>query len=252
MPHSETRSIATVLIVSPDAMACRQISDVLQEHALSVEVFGDPSIALHYLSQRKFEAVVVDSTLEDQATAFFRQIRGSALNRTAVAFALTRGSQETTAALRDGFSFVLERPLTTESISHTLKVAYGMIVRERRRYFRYPVSVPAVLSRKNAPEVFARTVNVSENGLSLRASVPLPPGSEGTVQFTLPEPPLQITAESKVCWNDGEGCAGLVFLFFPSDQASQLQAWLAQKLEEQLPQLVTEKFRPSTLPDRNN
>jgi CheY-like chemotaxis protein len=246
MAKSETRSVGTVLIVSRDSIASRQISDVLQEHALSVEVSDEPSIAAHYLSHRKFEAVVVDSALEDQAMACFRQIRGSPLNRTAVAFALTRGSQETAAALRNGFSFVLERPLTPESIGHTLKVAYGLIVRERRRYFRYPVVVPAVLSRKNDAEVFGRTVNVSENGMALNASVPLAPGSEGTVQFTLPEPSLQITAESKVCWNNEEGQAGLLFLFLPSDQASQLQAWLARKLEEQLPQLVAEKFRSST------
>jgi hypothetical protein len=219
---------------------------------LSVEVSVAPTIALHHLSHRKFEAVVVDSALEDQAATLFRQLRASPTNRTAVAFALTRGSQETAFALRQGFSFVLERPLTPESISHTLKVAYGMIVRERRRYFRYPVVVPAVLSRKNAAEVFGRTVNVSENGMALSASVPLVPGSEGTVQFTLPDPSLQITAESKVCWNNEKGHAGLVFLFLPSNQASHLQAWLAQKLEEQLPQLVAEKFRSSTLPDPNN
>jgi hypothetical protein len=251
MGQSETRNVATVLIASRDALASRQISDVMQEHALAVEVSVDPSLAGHRLSHHKFEAVVVDSALEDQAIACYRQLRASSLNRTAVTFALTRSSQETAAALRQGFSFVLERPLTPESISHTLKVAYGLIVRERRRYFRYPVAVPAVLSRKGAPEVFGRTVNVSENGMALIASVPLPPGSEGTVQFTLPEPPLQITADSKVCWNDEKGQAGLLFLFLPSDLASHLQSWLAQKLEEQLPQLVAEKFRPSNLPNRS-
>lgn len=252
MGQSESRNVASVLIVSRDAIASHQISDILQEHALSVELSADPSIAGHRVSHHKFEAVVVDSALEDQAIVCHRQIRASSLNRTAVTFALTRGSQETAAALRQGFSFVLERPLTPESISHTLKVAYGLIVRERRRYFRYPVAVPAVLSRKGAPEVFGSTVNVSENGMALSTSMPLPPGSEGTVQFTLPEPSLRITAESKVCWNDEKGHAGLLFLFLPSDQASHLQAWLSQKLEEQLPQLVAEKFRSSSLPHRSS
>jgi hypothetical protein len=37
----------------------------------------------------------------------------------------------------------------------------------------------------------------------------------------------------------------LSFLFLPFDLASELQAWLAQKLEEQLPPRVVEKFRQS-------
>ncbi|HXZ34321.1 MAG TPA: PilZ domain-containing protein [Terriglobales bacterium] len=245
MDDSETRAIATVLIVSPDSIATSQISDVLREHALSVESSDNPSIALHRLQQQKFEAVVVDAALENEAIACLQHTRASPNNRTAVTFALTRSSDDTAAALRHGFSFIFERPLTPESISHTLKVAYGLIVRERRRHFRYPVVVPAVLTRKNTPEVFACTVNISENGVALNSSVALERGSQGTVQFTLPDPSLQITAECKVCWNNQKGFAGLQFLFLPSDLASHLQAWLAQKLEEQLPQLVFEKFRPS-------
>jgi hypothetical protein len=145
--------------------------------------------------------------------------------------------------LKQGFGFVLQRPLTPESIGHTLKVAYGLIVRERRRYFRYPVAVPVVLSRKAAPEVFGRTVNISERGMAVSTSTPLAPESEATVQFTLPDPSLQITADSKVCWNNEKGDSGLSFVFLPFDLASELQAWLAHKLEEQFPPSVAEKFR---------
>jgi hypothetical protein len=53
-------------------------------------------------------------------------------NRTAVTFAITSSSAETTHALKASSSFVLERPLTLDSIRHTLKAAYGLIVRERR------------------------------------------------------------------------------------------------------------------------
>jgi hypothetical protein len=41
--------------------------------------------------------------------------------------------------------------------------------------------------------------------MALRTLTPLALGSEATVEFTLPEPLLQITAESKVCWNKREG-----------------------------------------------
>lgn len=241
MIRSQTQSVGTVLIVSRDDRASQQISDVLQEHALLPEISVDISAALDRLARHKYEALVIDLALAGQT--FLEQIRTSASNRTAVTFAVTSSGDDTAGALKRGFNFVLERPLSPESISHTLKVAYGLIVRERRRYFRYPVSVPAVLNRKGASEVYGRTINVSERGMALRASIPLPPGSEGTAQFTLPDPPLAITAESKVCWSNEKGEAGLSFLFLPYEMASDLQSWLAQKLEEEIPQLVADKFR---------
>jgi len=52
-------------------------------------------------------------------------------------------------ALKLGSSFALERPITFDSLRNTLQAAYGMIVRERRRYFRYPISVPAAVSKRS-------------------------------------------------------------------------------------------------------
>ena len=91
-------------------------------------------------------------------------------NRTAVAFAITSSSVETAYALKAGSSFALDRPLTFESLRHTLQAAYGMIVRERRCYFRYPISVPAAASKKGELEIFGETVNVSERGVAFSGS----------------------------------------------------------------------------------
>ena len=245
MYRTASHNVGTVLIISRDDATNRLISDVLAEHALSAETSVDMSSALDRLSRRKYEALVVDLSLGRRAEACQAQIRSSASNRTAITFALTSSEDDTADALKQGFNFVLERPLTSESIRHTLKVAYGLIVRERRRYFRFPVSVPAVLNRRGTGEVYGRTMNISERGMALRTSTPLPPGSEGTAQFTLPDPPLAITAESRVCWSNGKGEVGLSFLFLPFDMASELQSWLAQKLEQELPQLVADKFRQS-------
>jgi hypothetical protein len=70
------------------------------------------------------------------------------------------------------------------------------------------------------------------------------------MQFTLTNPQLAITAECnvccKVCWTNDRGQSGLSFLLMPSNLSSELQAWLAQGLEEQLPDLVTPRFQPCT------
>ena len=240
---SAAKLIGTALIVSEDAVGVRQLAEAMQDLALSVEVCTGVSDALDRVNHTKLEAVVVDFSLGDQAMQLLQQVRDSASNRTAVTFAVTSSSAETGDALRAGSSFALERPLTPDSIRHTLNAAYGLIVRERRRYFRHPVSVPAVASKKGEPEIFGRTVNISERGMALRSATPLTPGAEVTVQFTLPKPHLAVTAECKVCWSNDKGQSGLSYMFLPSNLSSGLQAWLARRLEEQLPDPVTRRFQ---------
>ena len=72
-------------------------------------------------------------------------------------------------------------------------------------------------------------MNVSERGVAFSGSTTLVPGVEVTIQFTLTNPQLALTAECKVCWTNDRGQSGLSFLFLPSNLSSELQAWLARK-----------------------
>ena len=241
---SHLKLIGTALIVSEDAVVTRQLTEAMQELALSVEVCVKVSSdVLDRVNRSKLEVAVIDFSLGSQATLFLQQVRGSASNRTAITFAITSSSAETAYVLKAGSSFALEKPLTPDSIRHTLKAAYGLIIRERRRYFRYPISVPATASRKGESEIFGRTVNISERGVALSTSAPLMPGTEVTIQFTLTNPQLAVTADCKVCWHNDKGQSGLLFLFLSSNLSSELQAWLARRLEEQLPDPVTQRFQ---------
>jgi CheY-like chemotaxis protein len=242
MTQYDSQKVGRVLIVSRDFVASRYIGDSMQQNGLSVENSVDLSAASERLSRRKFEAIVVDLSFGHSAVYFMQQIRNSPSNRTVVTFAITNDQEDISLALKHGFSFVLERPLTAESIANTLKVAYGMIVRERRRYFRHPTVVPAVLQRKEASEVYVRTINVSEGGIAINTLIPLAVGLQVNIEFTLRDPKLMIKADGKVCWQNANGDAGLAFGFIPFDMASGLQQWLSLKLELQLPSHLAEKF----------
>jgi ActR/RegA family two-component response regulator len=243
---SNAKLTGTALIISEDAVASRYLAEVMQELALSVEVCIKVSDALDRVKHSKLEVCVIDFLLGSQATRFLEQVRASASNRTAVTFAITSSSSETAQVLKIGSSFALERPLSLDSIRHTFNAAYGLIVRERRRYFRCPISVPAAASGKGESEVFGKTVNVSERGMAISTSTPLMPGAEVRMQFTLTNPQLAITAECKVCWRNNKGESGLSFLFLPSNLSSELRAWLGRRLEQQVPDRVTRRFQSPT------
>ena len=235
--------VGRVLLVSNDAITIKQLSESMQRFALSPERCPDVSSALERLNRTKFEAVIVDLRLGSQAGAVVEGARQSPSNEHAVVFTVSDGEVEAAEAFKAGSTFVLRRPLSAASIDLSLKAAYGLIVRERRRYFRCPVEVPVAFLTTAMQTVHGRSVNISEGGMSVAAAAPLRPGDQARLQFTLPGDEFQFVLESTVCWAK-EGRLGLQFL--SPHQTSRLQEWLSCRLEESMPQSVRNKF--STLP----
>jgi len=239
--NASAPTVAGVLIVSNDKVTIAQLNQSMAKLAMSPEICAEIPTALGLLNSRKFEAVTVDFKLGAQANAIIEKIRLSPSNRTAVIFAISDSDAETAAAYKAGSNFVLRRPLTPDSIDRNMKVAYGLIVRERRRYFRCPVEIPALISRPDA-EIRGKTVNISEGGIAISTAVPLGPGINVQVEFTLPGHQPRFVVGAAVCWCK-DTYLGLQFTSLSPQVSSELQEWLARRLEESLPSSVTDKFR---------
>ncbi|HEV8047042.1 MAG TPA: PilZ domain-containing protein [Terriglobales bacterium] len=239
--NASAPTVAGVLIVSNDKVTIAQLNQSMAKLAMSPEICAEIPTALGLLNSRKFEAVTVDFKLGAQANAIIEKIRLSPSNRTAVIFAISDSDAETAAAYKAGSNFVLRRPLTPDSIDRNMKVAYGLIVRERRRYFRCPVEIPALISRPDA-EIRGKTVNISEGGIAISTAVPLGPGINVQVEFTLPGHQSRFVVGAAVCWCK-DTYLGLQFTSLSPQVSSELQEWLARRLEESLPSSVTDKFR---------
>jgi ActR/RegA family two-component response regulator len=233
-------SIAGVLVVSNDAVTIAQLNESMGKLAMSSEICPEVPTALGLLNSQKFEAVMVDFKL-GQAQAIIEKIRLSPSNRTAVIFAISDSDAETATAYKTGSNFVLRRPLSPSSIDRNMRVAYGLIVRERRRYFRCPVETPAIISKPDA-EIRGQTVNISEGGIAISTSVPLGPGIKVQVEFTLPGNKSRFVVGAAVCWCK-DTYLGLQFTSLSPEVSTELQEWLARRLEESLPSSVTDKFR---------
>lgn len=232
-------AMGRVLLVCDDSAAIQQLAEGMQQLAIATEVCVDVSMALRLLNRKKFEAVIVDFGLA-QAGEMLQQIRLSPSNRTAVTFAVTDPGKPSSFDIQP--NFVMQRPLSTNSIGRTLKAAFGLIVRERRRSFRCPLEIPAAI-QANGEEVTCCLVNISEGGMAIAESPALKPGAQVRVLFTLPGEVLRFKIESEVCWYDEKRRAGLRSLMIPFEQKSILQQWLGAKLEEDLPESVARQFR---------
>jgi hypothetical protein len=210
---------------------------------MSAEVCAEVPAALQLVGRRRFEAVFIDLQLAEQARSILEQVRHSPTNKTSVTFTVCNSNEESSVLQKAGSNFILKRPLSSDAIGRTLKAAYGMIVRERRRYFRCPIAIPLAVQRPDMQEVQCQTVNISEGGVAVTTSVPFQPGVHAAVLFTLPGSPSPLEAESVICWYDEKSRAGLQFVALTQQQKSELQAWLSRWLEQSLPESVAEKFR---------
>lgn len=235
-------ALAGALLVSNDAVTIKQLRESMQQFFMLPEVCGEIPAALVLLNQRKFETVIIDLQLGNQANAVVEKIRSSRSNRTAVIFTVSANNAETASAFKAGSNFVLTRPLSIASIGRCLKVGYGLILRERRRYFRCPVKIPVSICRAGMAQVPGQTLNISENGMAMTTAISLVPGVKVQIHFTLPDHESQFVIGATVCWCK-EACLGLQFTSVSPRLASELQEWLMHRLEESLPESLANKFR---------
>lgn len=239
-------SIAHSLLVSNDPLTVEQVTFAMGRLAIGTEVCPDSSIARQILNTRKFDAVTVDFELGEQAPGLLGEMRLSPSNKTAPAIAITRNKPELALAYCAGSNFVLQKPLTQQTINRMLNVGYGLVVRERRRYFRCPIKTPVLIHRVDAPEARCTAVNISEGGMEI-ASAPLglSPGVKTQIELTLSRPLVRIKAICETRWRNHRNHAGLQFLVMSLEQRCDLQEWLATRLEEIIPDSVVDRFRES-------
>jgi PilZ domain len=235
-------AMAFALLVSADPATIRQFTLALQELSISPDVCQGETSAISLLTSRKFDTVIVDLELGDQCGLILDAVRLSASNRTAVTCAIGGSNVDATAAFRRMTGFVFGRPLSPQSIRSILKPAYGLILRERRRYFRCPISNPVAIVRRNMPEVRCQSVNISEGGMAVSTSVPINAGEPVQVQFTIPGHKAPFVAESTICWLK-TGHLGVRFVSLSAERKSELQQWLSRKLEEALPESIARQFQ---------
>jgi hypothetical protein len=244
MTHLTAAGVAgTALVLCKEAETRRLLVESLQPLAIRAEVCDEAFTAISLLDRRKFEAVIVDLRLGEEACLVMGHLRFSRANRTAVTFAVTSDEPAQGTRVKPDSTFVLQRPLTVASVNQIFRAAYGLVVRERRRYFRCLVAVPVYIGAQGIEELLCETVNISEGGVAISCRTVLDPDLPLRVRFNLPDRTSQLSADAKVCWSGKGTLLGLQFLFLSSSQKSELQEWLARKLDETLPAEVAALFR---------
>jgi CheY-like chemotaxis protein len=223
------------LLLSQDPDLVRVIRPTLEKLSIDVEICHEARAATDILISEKFDAVVVDCDDLKGGLEVLQGLRSTPSNKNSVTFAVLNGKKTTTKeAFGMGANFVLQKPISALNAARCFHAALNFMVKERRRYFRHPVKmqVKIVLGDK---VVKATSTNISESGIALMVRDALPKGAMPRLQFTLPETNLSFDLEAEVVWADVKGRAGFRFHNVVKTSQEQLEKWLDDRLEEEMP-----------------
>jgi CheY-like chemotaxis protein len=198
------------LLLSADVETVRVLRRVMQDAGIDLLLTSTVNDAADLLARRKFDAIIADCDDLRGADDLVQQLRQGPSNRSAIVFALTNGGTNLRRAFGLGANFVLEKPLSLERATRGLRAALGLMIRERRRYFRLPIEMPVALDFGQGVRYQFTTSNLSEGGLALRGSHKLPMGARVRLRFSPPgSEPIDCTA--LIAWSTEDGRAGLRF-----------------------------------------
>ena len=229
------------LLLCRDQDTLRVFRRALDDLGIAVEVASVAESALERLRKGKFDAVIVDCDDVPGGTEVLTSIQLSASNKRAIALALISGATNMRTAFEMGAHFALDKPVTLERASRSLRAAHGFMLAEQRRYFRHVVDAKASLSFGLIKELVCKVTNVSDGGMAVSLSEQITPGSAVDVRLGLPGISEELEIKGEFAWSDGKGNAGIRFIYLTIESKRCLGKWLAARLGAAEPALEQPK-----------
>lgn len=220
------------LLLSRDPEVIRVVQPALEKLSIDVEVCRGVNSGQEILRTERFDAIIIDCDDLKGALGVLEGLRKSVSNKNSATFAIVNGNTTTQQAFKMGANFVLQKPISGLNAKRCFSAAVNFMMRERRRYFRHPVEMPATLSFGEGQKMKVTVTNLSEGGMAIFFRGPLPKGRVSTVSFNLPGAASALEPKVQVAWMDESGHAGLRFIDVSKESRAQLDAWLAGQSEK--------------------
>jgi CheY-like chemotaxis protein len=223
--------------MKPEALILTGDLELSQAIRAAVERFGIATGSgvkggdvLEELERNKFDLVVVDCSNIEQGCAALREIRLSPTHRSAVSIAIIGEHGNREQVSEAGADFIVSHANYPVEIATTLRSAYGLILRERGRYSRFPL-VSEVQVRCGAFSTDAWILNVSQGGVCIRGIDEVLSGSL-QMKFAFEDGGPLVELTGNIVWQR-DGLTGVQFTSMTKADRSELEGWLSRQFEIQ-------------------
>jgi DNA-binding response OmpR family regulator len=217
------------LLLTRDPDVQKTIKRVLDSASIDVDFSNNVEQARLALTRRKYDAFLVDCDDMPDGPAVLRGLRQGKSNRSCIAFALVSGRTTVQQAFEMGANFVLDKPISQERASRSVRAAQGLIMRERRRYHRHLLKASGAIMVDSGTELPVSITNISAGGISIECSRQLDEGGAAKVRFQLPGTRHALEVKGEIIWATTEGRAGIRFQVLTVDMKKELDSWLDKR-----------------------
>jgi hypothetical protein len=218
---------SAALLVSDDLILRSEAKSVLSELRINCTCSGIMPFK-KTLALTKFDAIVLDLRDVADIQDALQSVRTGKLNRYSIVLAIMSDGQSASAVGTAGANFTIRRVTDfREDLKKAFESAHGLILREKRRFQRHSVSVPAEFVC-NGRTMVARIVDISERGACLEG--PFPAQNQPLqLGFSLPGSSKRLSIEATPAWARGNKL-GVQFTSIAEDSKATLSEWLANQM----------------------
>jgi ActR/RegA family two-component response regulator len=231
------------LLLTRDDQVIRVLRRVLDDLEINLDVCTGADKAAEEMEQRKFDAVMIDCDDVHNAITVLCSVRLTPSNKSSTVFAIVNGITTVSNAIELGANLALEKPITEGKARHAFRAVHGLMLQERRRYYRHTVDMAVTMRFEDKDkgthrEVLANAIDLSEGGMAIKVKSTLP--SEFRVaqlKFTLPGTGDWIELPGVIAWADEQGSAGVRFENVPYTLRERLASFFRnlESKEKQAP-----------------
>ena len=233
------------VLVSSDPVVVDSVSASLEKLGITPSVFEEASAAMRTLSNQKTDACLVDRELDPELSVL-KAMRHSTSSRYAVAFAICSQQSPAKGAFHVA-DFVIDKPVASHRVNRTMKAAYGIMLKERMKYFRHSLCTDASVVDLSQRRFQAQTINISQTGIALECVAPLIARQVVQVDFALPGDYEKLNCKAQVIWIADSGKTGLTFTDMSNAHRDRLNEWVESQFLRRLHPVthVTASGRPA-------
>jgi CheY-like chemotaxis protein len=226
-----------IMVVDDEPASLKLVRSLAAPLDHTVLTFDDVRQAGERAEQQRFDVAFVGMRLPElDGIALARRIRNSPANQetTIVMLSATDDIGSSQMAFGEGADFVLNKPLTAARLRPMLAAMDSSGWKLKKSAARLPLFTEVLLTW-DGRQFPLRSMNISESGMLLQASIEAEVGQEVALQFKIAEVRASLSVVARVVRKEGAERMAIEFIGLAREDQNAIQLYVIGRLKDLTP-----------------
>ena len=207
------------------------MSRLLRDFSICTSLCLSSSKAVGVLAERSTDLVVIDWE-GDTSSELLQDIWKSPMRHKPTIVAISTPGFNVR-----GAHVILQKPVTAESATKSLRAAYSRMLLDHRRQARYALMLPLRVTDENNRSIQVVVTDIGDGGIGLSVDQKIKIGEVLAFRLTLPGSRKEIYIQARVLWTRQYGAVGCEFVRIPPVDLGILHDWLKARIRVKKPKV---------------